>query len=85
MYTNDYLSYNATLQQVENTQLSIQSANNVYESFKRQYLVGMKTWTELLNAAQDFINYEVQLAELYSVKFITRWRLEVLTNTASML
>ena len=75
LYINDYLSYDATVKQIENTMKSIQSARMIYDSYKRQYLVGKKTWIELLNAAQDIINYEVQLADLYSVKFITRWRL----------
>lgn len=78
LYTNDYLSYDVTLKQIENTLKSIQSAKSVYDSYKRQYLVGKKTWNDLLNAAQDVIKYEVQLAEFYSVKFISRWRLELL-------
>lgn len=84
-YINDLMQYEITIEQIANIEESISAANSVYDSYKRQYLVGSKTWIELLNSVQDIIRYEVEKAELISALFITSWRLHILQNQGKYL
>ena len=65
---------------VEALQLSLDVAKTVSESYGRQFLAGRKTWLDVMNAARDLVNTEVQLADASGAAFTVSWRLAVVTQ-----
>lgn len=79
-YANELLINELAVIQIDNVKRSIESSQKVYESYKRQYMAGKKTWLELLNAVQEIVRYENELGELLATMFITGWKLELLQS-----
>jgi len=56
------------------------TAEQVYQSYTRQFLTGSKSWLDMMNSARDLQGAELQLAEVIAGQLSVEWRLYVLTN-----
>ena len=56
------------------------SSNEVYASWERQFLAGRKQWQDLMNAAREQMQNEVQLADTIAAQHLVGWRLSILTQ-----
>ena len=55
-------------------------SNEVYSSWERQFLAGRKQWQDLMNAAREQTQNDVQLADAIAAQHLTGWRLNVMTR-----
>lgn len=60
--------------------VSLASANQVSESYERQFLAGRKTWQDVMNAAREINQTEVQLVESRATQVAATWRLAITTQ-----
>ena len=58
-------------------QAALKAALEVSQSYDRQFLAGRKTWLDVMNAARELAQIEVQLADLESTQVIATWRLAI--------
>jgi len=58
-------------------QASLKAAQLVSESYDRQFLAGRKTWLDVMNAARELTQTEVQLADIESAQLVVNWRLAI--------
>lgn len=56
------------------------SAGGVSASWERQFLAGRKQWQDLMNAAREETQADVQLVDAIATQHLTGWRLAVLTR-----
>lgn len=61
---------------------AIGSAGSVLQSWDRQYLAGRKTWQDLMGAAREQVQAQVQLAEFDAATLVAAWRLALLAGAA---
>lgn len=59
---------------------ALTSANAVAESWDRQFAAGKKSWQEVMNAARESTQTEIQLVDAISSTAVLDWRLAVLTQ-----
>jgi adhesin transport system outer membrane protein len=59
---------------------AITGAQDVLDSWDRQYLAGRKTWQDLMSAAREVVQSEAQLADAQGAELVAGWRLAVLTR-----
>lgn len=59
---------------------AIESADQVRDSWDRQYLAGRKTWQDLLGSAREKVQVETQWADLEAAQLVASWRLHLLAN-----
>ncbi|MGE0113181.1 MAG: hypothetical protein AB7S73_16610, partial [Aquabacterium sp.] len=70
----------AARQRIDALQAAQQAALEVASSWDRQFLAGKKNWQDVMNAARETTQTEVQLADAQSTAVVTSWRLAVLTQ-----
>ena len=63
--------------------LSLAAAGQVAESYDRQFLAARKTWLDVMNAARETAQSEVQVADNRSALLIASWRLALYTEPLS--
>ena len=63
----------------------MQTAQNVSESYGRQFLAGRKSWLDVMNTARDLVSTQVQLADAEASQLTVSWRLAVITQGAQSL
>lgn len=56
------------------------TATEVYASYQRQFLSGRKSWLDVMNAARDLQQSQLQLADVTAGELTLAWRLYVLSN-----
>jgi hypothetical protein len=49
----------------------------VFRSFTRQYLAGHRGWRDVMNAAREFAQNEIQLADTSAAQLVVSWRLSI--------
>ena len=59
---------------------SLTAAGQVSASYDRQFLAGRKTWIDVMNAARERAQIEIQLAELRASLLVASWRLAMVTQ-----
>lgn len=59
---------------------SLKAAEQVSESYDRQFLAGRKTWLDVMNAARELAQTEVLLADIKATQVIVTWRLAIYTQ-----
>lgn len=59
---------------------AIGAAGDVLQSWDRQYLAGRKTWQDLMGAAREQVQAQVQLAEFDAARLVAAWRLALLAG-----
>lgn len=66
-------------------QASLLSAEAVSQAWGQQFLVGLKSWLDVMNAARELAQVEVQIADVSTEQLLLSWRLSILAqgvNTA---
>lgn len=57
---------------------ALTAATQVADSYDRQFLSGRKTWLDVMNAARELTQTEVQLADAEASQVVVTWRLAIL-------
>ena len=79
----DYALAAASQSRLDALQASLQAAEEVSHSYDRQFLAGRKTWLDVMNAARELAQTEVQLADIESTQVMVTWRLAIYTQGLS--
>lgn len=64
---------------------SVDTAQQVADSYERQFPVGRKSWLDVMNAVRDLVNTEVQLADTKAAHLVVTWRLTIIARGLSHL
>ena len=89
-----YAEQQATEQALENLQINAESielrldslnmamgtTEDVSSSYSRQFLAGRKSWQEVMNAAREKVQMQVQISDLEAAYLVSSWRYSLLTN-----
>lgn len=67
-------------QQIKLLKLAIKDSQMVSESYQRQFLVGRKSWLEVLNAVREHMDYQAQLIQFESSFLAHYYKLKVDLN-----
>jgi adhesin transport system outer membrane protein len=59
---------------------SLRSAQAVSQAWGRQFLAGQKTWIDVMNAARELAQVEVQMADLEATQLLLTWRLVIVVR-----
>jgi adhesin transport system outer membrane protein len=59
---------------------SLKAAQDVSESYDRQFLAGRKSWLDVMNAARELAQTEGMLADIESTQVVVTWRLAIFTQ-----
>lgn len=59
-------------------QAALEAAREVSESWERQFLAGKKSWQDVMNAAREVAQTEVQLSDAQGAVMTLTWRLTLL-------
>ena len=70
-------SFELRLQALE---VATKTAQDVYESYERQFLTGRKSWLDVMNSARDLQQARLQLADVTAGRLTLGWRLYVQLN-----
>lgn len=73
------LSRTAGERRVRLERVGVASAE-VAASWERQFLAGRKQWQDLMNAAREQTQNDIQLADTIATQHLTGWRLTILTQ-----
>lgn len=77
---NDYAQAQSAEAHLAALHASLDAARRVSASFDRQFLAGRKTWLDVMNAARELAQYELQLAEARVAQIIVTWRLAIVSQ-----
>jgi adhesin transport system outer membrane protein len=61
--------------------VATKTAQDVYESYERQFLTGRKSWLDVMNSARDLQQARLQLADVTAGRLTLGWRLFVQLNS----
>ena len=59
---------------------SLASSESIWDAWGRQFLAGRKTWLDVMNAARELAQAEVQIAEVQAAQLLLTWRLWVIVR-----
>lgn len=59
------------------------TAEQVYDSYQRQFLTGRKNWLDVMNSARDLQQARQRLADVTAGRLTLAWRLHVLSNSVA--
>ena len=59
---------------------SLRSSQAVSQSWSRQFLAGQKSWLDVMNAARELAQVEVQMADLEATQLLLTWRLAIVVR-----
>ena len=68
-----------------NAQESRSMSVEVFESFARQYVIGRKTWIDVLNAVREAVQSDLALEDVRAQLQAARLRLRAYTGTLYLL
>jgi len=76
----DYALAVSSQSRLDALKASLEAAGQVAKSYDRQFLAGRKSWLDVMNAARELAQTEVQLADIESAQVVTTWRLAIYTG-----
>ena len=76
---SDWQLLRATEARLKTLADAVGSSEVVAESWGRQFLAGKKSWQDVMNAAREATQTQIQLIDAQAVADVTSWRLAVLT------
>ena len=76
----DYALAASSMDRLDSLEASLRAAQEVSLSYDRQFLAGRKTWLDVMNAARELVQTEVQLADVASAQVVVTWRLAIYTQ-----
>lgn len=79
----DWADYRSFAVQVRDLEKQVESTTSVFDSFVRQYAVGRKGWTDVLNAQREVAQARYQLADAVWGQFRAAVRLQIATGMVS--
>jgi len=77
---SDYALTASSESRLDAIKASLEAAEKVSESYGRQFLAGRKTWLDVMNAARELAQNEIQLADIRATWIIASWRLAIYTQ-----
>jgi adhesin transport system outer membrane protein len=77
---SDYALALSAASRLAATNASLQAAEDVSASYDRQFLVGRKSWLDVMNAARELAQTESQWADLKATQVVLTWRLAAYTR-----
>ena len=60
--------------------IALETAQEVSESYGRQFLAGRKSWLDRINSARDLQQAELQLSDALAARLVVTWRIQILIN-----
>ena len=60
--------------------MAMSTTEDVSSSYSRQFLAGRKSWQEVMNAAREKVQMQVQISDLEAAYLVSSWRYYLLTN-----
>jgi adhesin transport system outer membrane protein len=76
----DHRNWRAALTRAQSYGGALSASQTVYESWDRQFVAGKKSWQDVMNAAREMAQTEIQLAEAQGSVSVYEWRLAVLSR-----
>ncbi|MDP2786705.1 MAG: TolC family protein [Pseudomonadota bacterium] len=76
----DYALATSSESRLDALNASLEAAGQVSKSYDRQFLAGRKTWLDVMNAARELAQTELQLADIKSTQVVVTWRLAIYTQ-----
>lgn len=76
----DHLLVTSLDARLEALNASLAAAGQVSASYDRQFLAGRKTWLDVMNAARELTQTQVQLADIKTARIVATWRLAINTE-----
>ncbi|PUE48505.1 hypothetical protein B9Z45_16135 [Limnohabitans sp. 2KL-17] len=76
----DHRNWRAALTRTHAFGDALSASQTVYESWDRQFVAGKKSWQDVMNAAREMAQTEIQLAEAQGSVSVYEWRLAVLSR-----
>jgi adhesin transport system outer membrane protein len=76
----DHSNWRAALTRAQAYGGALRAAQTVYESWDRQFVAGKKNWQDVMNAAREMAQTEIQLAEAMGAVSVYEWRLALLSR-----
>jgi adhesin transport system outer membrane protein len=76
----DHRNWRAALTRAQAFGGALSASQKVYESWDRQFVAGKKSWQDVMNAAREMAQTEIQLAEAQGALSVYEWRLAVLSR-----
>ena len=64
---------------------SVDSAQNVLDSYTRLFLAGKRQWLDLVNASREVMQYKIELSNLYVTKSILSYKLALKNGQIDLL
>ena len=83
LVSSDYALAVSTQDRLSALHASLKAAEEVSNSYDRQFLSGRKSWLDVMNAARELAQTEVQLADIESTQILVSWRLALETQGLS--
>lgn len=65
--------------------LAQKASEEIRESWDRQFVTGRKSWLDVMNAAKELAQTELQLAEAQASLIVSSWRIAILTQQLNSL
>ena len=72
---SDYALAAASAARLDALEASRAAALQVADSYARQFLAGRRTWLDVMNAAREIAQTEIQMADIESAQVVVTWRL----------
>ena len=73
----DYTLNTSSEARLQALRAALKAAGQVAESYDRQFLSGRKSWLDVMNAARELAQTEMQLADIESSQVLVTWRLAI--------
>ena len=73
----DYSLANSFSARIVALEIAQVTAQDVSDSYARQFLAGRKSWLDVMNAARDLQQAELQLADAQAGFLVVSWRLRI--------
>jgi adhesin transport system outer membrane protein len=70
----------SSARRLQAVQAALNANADVSASYDRQFLAGRKTWIDVMNAARELTQTEMQLADLQASLVAVSWRLAIYTR-----
>ena len=64
-------------QRLDSLQASLRAAREICLGYDRQFLAGRKSWLDVMNAARELTQTEVQWADLQASQLLLTWRMAI--------
>jgi adhesin transport system outer membrane protein len=77
---SDHRNWRAALKRAQAFGGALSASQTVYGSWDRQFVAGKKSWQDVMNAAREMAQTEIQLAEAQGAVGVYEWRLAVLSR-----